>query len=86
MIHWRYIIATVGIRTCRFRLCTRRPKHLKPNEFAYRLKVDVNIDQWKDRVIEANLPKVSPPKFPGATVMVDGVGQTDAERTLQRLG
>ncbi len=55
-----YIVGTVNIRTVTYRMVNHLPKSLKPNEFAYKLELQCELDAWKSRILDVKLPPIVP--------------------------
>jgi len=59
-----WVIATVGRRRNSYALRVREPKALGPNQFAYKLRIPFDREEWKSRITEVELAVVKPPRLP----------------------
>jgi len=80
-----YIIGTVNIRTVSYRMVTRPPQNLKPNEFAYKLEIGCDMEAWKNRIMDVKLPVISPQKDTILKMQDQKVGKTLGEITIDRM-
>ena len=58
-----YVVVRVGRKSNSYRLCKKSPK-LDQNEFAYRLKIALDTDDWFDRIQEVEMAQPHPPNIP----------------------
>ena len=59
-----YIVVTVGRRKNSYDLRVRQPKSLAQNQFAYKLRIPVDKNDWYDRVKEVFMGQCVPPRLP----------------------
>lgn len=59
-----WVIATVGRARNSYKLLKFEPKNLAPNQFAYKLKIPFDREEWKSRITEVELAVVKPPRLP----------------------
>lgn len=82
---WIYVIVTVGRRKNSYRIRVRPPDRLKQNEFAYKMHIEVDEDDWMDRVKEVEIPIVQPPNLPKPDISIIVEKETPL-KVLDRLG
>lgn len=58
-----YVVVTIGARANKYRVITRKPK-LHQNEFAYKLHITVNLNEWEERIKEVAMIPPRPPEIP----------------------
>ena len=65
MMRWDdiYVVVRVGKKSNSYRLCKRKPK-LEQNEFAYKLKITLDLKDWFDRIQEMEMAQPHPPNIP----------------------
>lgn len=80
-----WVVATVGRRKNSYALRVREPKTLAPNQFAYRLRIPFDREQWQDRIAEVELTEVEPPKLPEPQTIETLVEKDTPQRVLDSL-
>lgn len=81
-----YVIATVNKKVTSFALRVKEPTSLLPNQFAFKLKMEIDENKWFKRITEVKLGEITPP-VPDVNVPDDSIdiGLTTAENVLNRM-
>jgi len=85
-IEYIYLVVTV-LKTkfsYRIRKITRELK-LAPNEFALKIKVSINKDDWFKRIMEVDVGKIVPPSLPKPEVLEIIVEKDTPQKVIDRL-
>lgn len=80
---WVYLVVTVLKTKNTYRLRKFKPV-LKPNEFCYAFKCEIDINEWLNRVQEIHLPKVIPPEIRQQSVKLM-IAQSTPDQVMARL-
>ena len=78
-----YVVVTIGVRANKYRVITRKPK-LHQNEFAYKLNITVNLDEWKERIKEVNMTPPRPPEIPAISYELE-IDKSTPDKVMDRL-
>lgn len=60
---WVYLVVTVLKIKNSFRLKKFKPKRLAPNEFCYSFLIEIDEDEWLNRIEEIQLEPIHPPEM-----------------------
>lgn len=80
---WVFLVVSVLKTKNTYRLRKFRPV-LKPNEFCYAFKCEIDINEWLNRVQEVDLPRVTPPEIRQQPVQLM-IAQSTPDQVMARL-
>ena len=80
-----YLVITIGKRANSYYLRKRVPK-LNANQIALKIPVEIDTDQWLDRILPLTAPlRPKPPDLPEPKNLELTIGKTDGELVRDRM-
>lgn len=79
-----FIVVTILKTKNTYELKMKKPA-LGPNQFAYRVEINVDPSEWFNRIADVSMPKVSPPEAYKIDVVGADIGKSNAENVMDRL-
>jgi len=79
-----WIVVTILKTKNTYNLRMKKPA-LAPNQFAYRVEINVDPKEWFNRIADVIMPRVSPPEAYRIDVAGIDVGKSNAEQVMERL-
>lgn len=83
-VDYVFVVVKVGKKKNSYRLCKKKPK-LDQTEFAYKLRIQLNEEDWFDRIMEVEMEMPNPPNLPKAEVAPTMVEKDTAYKVMDRL-